>query len=424
MRHHPSVRTLFRYVQLFGPIVPLLASSVFGQSRPADFGNQRVKSHPFTLGAYFSGTYNNTQPGDPVLFANSGLNTVHDVLMPTADLHLLLQATESSPGLQQDVANAKATYPNLNGWLIYDEPNSEIFAGVGAAAAYLKQTFPEDLVYLNNGGATMAPADFKQHLDGVMTTIQPDVLAYDDYPFRILDSRLYPYFYGSMMIVRNKSQKYNVPYFGTMQSFEDLPLTYVLPTVTEYRVLAYSYLTAGFKGLWNYMYAPANVSTTLLDETGLVPPALYPVAAAVNAEIKNLGPTLTQLTSTDVRFIPGGANATPAGLQNWEGNVITNGDMESGGNSSTLPDSWFLENDGGTVGVSSDVPAGGGSQSLVMDNTSFDPVGLSVYQHPTLRDGGSYDFSMWYKGQVRIFTHGFHANYTQDIEGNMPLAHV
>ena len=108
MRRRRSVKTYFHCTLWVGLIVLLLASGTYAQSRPADFGNQWVRSHPFTLAGWYGTS------GDTELFAGSGQNTIVDYTnnMPTANLHLYA-AIYWDLNSDQGMANAKAANPNL-----------------------------------------------------------------------------------------------------------------------------------------------------------------------------------------------------------------------------------------------------------------------------------------------------------------------
>ena len=94
--------------------------------------------------------------------------------------------------------------------------------------------------------------------------------------------------------------------------------------------------------------------------------------------------------------------------QSANANFIPNGDMETGGTPTTLPDGWVMDPDGGDEGTSSDVPPGGGNRSAWLDNMSGVYYGSTLYLNiwDTLPHGATLDFSFWYKGAVRIVTAG------------------
>jgi len=398
MRRRPSVKTYLHGTLWVGLIVLLLASETFPQSRPADFGNQWVRSNPFTLAGWY-GT-----GGDTDLFAGSGQNTIVDYTnnMPTANLHLYA-AIYWDLNSDQGVANAKAANPNLTGWNVIDEPGAADFSAAAVAVDRLKRVLPENLAYVNIGGATGTGTSqsFSEHIDDAFTAIQPDVLLFTgQYPFRNTGSRFYPYHFESMMTMREKAQFYDVPYFVHLQAFEAASFGYILPTATEYRVEAYSYLTAGFKGFVNWVYEAGAAGTEkgLVSSAG-VPSALYPTAAAVNAEIKNLGPVLTQLDSTAVNFVRGGPTEV----------IDFADDFESG-----IGD--WLESVNATLSIeSTNVKDGLQSMRIVNDGAS------NLDGHAQSEPGGEIYFGINSPGAKYTWSFDYYTNSVNDIYANMTI---
>ena len=285
------------------------ASAAWAQARPADFGKQWVRSHPLTLGGWYTG--DSIHMGDPTLFANAGLNMATDTYMQSQPMHYYMGMLDIA-GNEPAINFIKSRYPNRTGWIVWDEPGEQMFEGIGRVVSYLKQNDPDRLAYINVG-ATVTDPGYDSYLTNMMETVQPDVLCYDNYPFRRDGSRMYSDFYATLMLVRNKAQTYNVPLFATMQSFDwDV---YYLPTVTEMRTELFSYLTAGVQGLIYYQYEANHVPLALVSQTGVTSP-LYPKVAAANPEALRLGKSLRFLRSTDVKFVPSSTNK-PVGLANW-----------------------------------------------------------------------------------------------------------
>jgi len=302
--------------------------STFGQSRPADFGNQWVKTHAFTLGGWNGSRDKFNYPQ----FQGAGLNTPTDGL-PALPTHVFFAATDIGPtgyagGDTGQALNEHITeYPNRAAWIAYDEPSRYQMDGVGRVVSQLKQVEANKLIYTNAFPSTSSdqlwgfdnPAPnpgytYSQYLDDMMAVVQPDVLMYDYYPFYGDGSAFYNGYLDNMMTVRAKAQQYNVPYFGHVQA-NNIGGSHYLPTATELRAQLFSQLTAGYKGIFYWTYEAIHEPEALINENGL-PSALYPIAAAANAEIARLGPTLVHLESTDVRYIAGSVS-TPFGLQSW-----------------------------------------------------------------------------------------------------------
>ena len=393
------VKTYLGCTQWIGLVVLLFTSGAFGQSRPADFGNQWVRSNPFTLAGWYGTS------GDTDLFAGSGQNTIIDYTnnMPTANLHLYA-AIYWDLNSDQGVANTKAANSNLTGWNVYDEPLAAHFSDAAVKVDRLKRVLPENLAYVNIGGAagTGTSQSFAEHIDDAFTAIQPDVLMFTgQYPFRDTGSRFYPYHFESMMTMRERAQFYDVPYFVHLQAFEVAGYGYILPTATEYRVEAYSYLTAGCKGFVNWVYETGAAGTEKgLVNPGGVPSPLYPTAAAVNAEIKNLGPVLTQLESTAVNFVgSGGPTSVIDFADDFESGI---GDWLSSGN--------------GTLSIeTANVKDGLQSMRIVNDGAS------NLDGHAQSEPGGETFFGINSPGTEYAWSFDYWTNSGNDIYANLTI---
>lgn len=67
------------------------------------------------------------------------------------------------------------------------------------------------------GGNTNLSYAYSQYLDDILGIMRPDILSYDYYPF-IENSRGAQGSFNDLMVVRQKAQAANVPYWGCVQA--------------------------------------------------------------------------------------------------------------------------------------------------------------------------------------------------------------
>lgn len=310
-------------------------------SGQADFGRQWLREHPLTL----MGEMINTTPGgfavtpfDTNKYLGLNMNTVFsfqstDTVAASAKAGIPWQmATNVALGAQltqQDKYNINnlISRGHATGWYLPDEPSTQ--SQLQAAADYARwmnanhpdlpltiNVFQNDLSFLNN----------------VVTTVKPDVLMFDNYPFSSNGSTDTNTWFSTLMNVRQVSQANRISYGGWLQSFHAAGWNVRTPSESDTRFNAYTMLTAGYTELSYYIYdngPTTGVTSTFFDSNGN-PTAIYTYTAAANKEYETVGKTLRFLTSTDVRFVPGlhtvsgsttAANSVPTGLSNWTVNA-------------------------------------------------------------------------------------------------------
>jgi len=308
-------------------------------ARPADFGKQWVRTHPFTLlglnqwaknldlteykAAGFTELMAWEEPALQGAKAQAGGLPFHAHVRPADQ-----GATAAFKSLAQATVAAGPT--TVHGWLLHDEPGRLQMPGIGQAAAWLKTIYPALLVYGNAFPSYASPTQlygdssrpgysFSQYLDDFITFIDPDLLMWDFYPFTA-DGKTSDTFFSDLMLVRSKALAKKIPYWAWVQSWANANMR--LPSESDLRMQVFSFLTAGYTGLAYFTYDHFE-SGGLLDAAGN-PTALYGTVAALNLEVSRLGAHLRSLTSTGVRFVPGKfqlivvlPNTPPAGLTSW-----------------------------------------------------------------------------------------------------------
>lgn len=305
------------------------------------FGKQWIRSHPLSISA------SNASPGQWV--NSGGLQTYLDANMTAvwapgydpsfsvsesasagAPLHVYLPAHIP---LQSVISmyNQVKSMANPTAWMIGDEPSQTHFQQYRAVADYLLQNDPAALRYVNvlssDADSTLLWGDntnpsytHAQYLNDIITTVQPDVLMYDVYPFWNGGITLESQLFSDLMQVRSVALSHGIPYWAWIQGFADDARR--LPSESDLRMQLFSHLAAGYTGFsyWSYSIYSDYQTSGLLDGNSQ-PSSAYYSAADANAEAQNLGRALRYLISTDVRFIPGQTGGTwnipQGGLTNW-----------------------------------------------------------------------------------------------------------
>jgi len=133
---------------------------------------------------------------------------------------------------------------------------------------------------------------------------QPDVLAFDHYPF-LVDGSIKSDYYSNLEIIRRQGLKAGVDFWSYIQS---VGITGYMkqPTEAEMRYQIYTNLAYGAKGIIYFTYRTPGIEAS--GEPffgGLILPdgtknATYGYAKNLNAEVGKLGPVLASLTSEEV----------------------------------------------------------------------------------------------------------------------------
>jgi hypothetical protein len=313
----------------------LFSAPIVAQSRPADFGQRWVRSHPLTLMGL--------QQWSHTLDVNQHLDTnMTSMLVWWADGNGKPIASASSAaglpwhslivdgeGHEPDRINDYASVGNAAGWMIGDELARSQFPFFGDIISWLKQNRPNELAYTNayptyaaasvlyGGSPPPGGYSYSQYLEDMVQDMKPDVLMYDHYPYVEFSMR-HDYF-QNMMLVRQKALEHNLPYWGFMQS--SAHGAYRLPSESDARMQMFSHLTAGYTGMAYFTFDAFGYASILNFDGSPTP--LYPIVADLNEEAATLGKALRFLTSEDVKFIAGFPNAgrvpnpTPLGLTRW-----------------------------------------------------------------------------------------------------------
>ena len=379
----PRFTTLFALV----PGVAMTAPAEAGD-RPADFGKRWVRSHPFTIMAL-------TQRPAAVQddrYVQVGCNTMlawkrWEGLAPAAQRMGIPYHCHLSKGLlggelmrarrheyeEMDPAEKAAameasrpdpmgdelrtridqlvdSYPGAEGFIVWDEPKRPSMKTAGKVVSWLKERFPETLVYSNAypygaqtgkyfGGRWEGPGtyqeptipyDYAQYLRDLVQIIGSDLVMVDVYPYKlppegIEAEYLHKTYFKCLADTRRVGLELDVPYWIFVQAYGKERYRR-MPSESDLRMQLFASLTLGFTGISYFTYDHVFDGALLRGEDTHETTDLYRHAARASVEVANLGRTLRFLTSTDVRFVAGHStadsrtdfNLTPHGLAAYD----------------------------------------------------------------------------------------------------------
>jgi len=336
-------------------------------SRSVNFGNEWVWNNPFTLqglvlrdNSLIDQRYKNANFTNVLAWENNV--GIIDKAWERQGLpwhwHTSVRPLDSS--LIADLNNYIQNRPGGGAILVWDEPQRPEFKDVREVSDWIKENYPEFLVYGNlstfltpgsnygqeygtdpvpGGGYEDPPVpyDYATFVDDYLYVVQPDILQFDIYPFsddpgQPTDQYIHERYYQGLGTIRAAGLKANVPYFVVAQSF-DGGGTY-LPSESETRIQVFAALAHGYEGITYFTFDHFGnfgdgdggmLQFINASESTYTSNAVYGYVRDTNAEVARLGETLKMLTSTQVRFLPGKhlegqsevANMLPLGITQW-----------------------------------------------------------------------------------------------------------
>lgn len=171
---------------------------------------------------------------------------------------------------------------------------------------------PEALIYLN--------FDLQDYAEELITyygeNMDADIISYDKYS---QDSDAY----AALETFRNAGLKYDKPYWRYIKSFYFDDGSHSSLEESDLRWDAFSGLVYGYTGhtwfTYNTGYHHQIDPALFTSEEDFYAPTteLWSITAQINKEMQNLGRAITQLTSTDVRYIPKFKLLQPEKTSNW-----------------------------------------------------------------------------------------------------------
>lgn len=234
-----------------------------------------------------------------------GANTRDKVLQQIAlcekhDLKALVARCDWAP---EELPDSTAVW----GYMLKDEPGAAEFPALADEVATLRGVRPGKLAYINLFPST-CPAErlearhYRDYVTRFMAEVKPEVLCFDHYPtMKPGEDGRARYLY-SLEVVRAAALEHDVPFWNF---FNTMPFGHHSdPTEGQLRWQVYTSIAYGAKGVLYFCYYtpagdefPKGGAIIARDDQ---PTRHYDQASRINAALKNLGPTLMQLTSTRV----------------------------------------------------------------------------------------------------------------------------
>jgi len=307
------------YVVLGVSLLLLSIQAKAGELRRIDdFGRNWIMCHPFTLMAL---SIRGTEVADSK-YVDAGFNTMlawkaNPGLFENAVKYGLPwhQHTRKNPltdALKERISKHIGLFDGGQGVLIWDEPARRDIPEVAQVIDWVKQTYPEQLVYSNADPGNPEQTDDRPYsYDNYLRDLVDagvDVLMIDIYPFRP-DGVFQQNYWERIGAVRRVARAANIPYWAFIQAFEARN-NWRKPSESDLRMQVFSSLAYGFTGIAYFMFDHAYDGALLYsedEESGLggVPTPLYYDVKRLNTELSNIGPCLRYLTSTGVWIVPG-----------------------------------------------------------------------------------------------------------------------
>ena len=209
-----------------------------------------------------------------------------------------------------------ANVPGRIGYQVGDEPRSmtdliEMEGGINA----IRAVDPDALIFVNFSFQPDGIGDFLSYYNANM---DGDIVSFDRYSRS--NSNL-----ESLALFRDAALAGGKPYWAYLRSFRGEGDSH--STATDMRSNVYSHVLFGYTGYSWFVYqidAPTpngDIAEPLLFATvnsfEATKTNAYADAAELNRELANVGRVITQLTSTDVRYLPFNALAQPDGTTDW-----------------------------------------------------------------------------------------------------------
>ena len=177
----------------------------------------------------------------------------------------------------------------------------------------VREVDPDALIYVNFNNHRELEAlleYYGAHVDG-------DLVSFDRYNRGWGE-------YETMELVRRAALDQGKPYWRFLEAFYDRDDPEAALTESDLRWSAFAGLLYGFTGHTWFVYSCGfnhDIRPALYAQAadfGAAPTELWQLVAQINVELQHLGRALTQLTSTDVRYLPAIALALPTNTTRWE----------------------------------------------------------------------------------------------------------
>lgn len=298
-----------------GPV--FLLSALLWQTYPAQGqGSQRFVQDRFAIGFWWPPPADSLQdlPKRYQEIADANFTTVVGILGTSAELKLceqfdlraILLALAERP--LDKLPRSEACW----GYLLADEPTASAFPQLAKRAEEIRKQYPGRFGYVNlfpnyASAVQLGTPTYDNYVAKFIKTVKPEVLSMDHYPLMRPDSDSREAYCDNLETMRKHSLLVGIPFWNY---FYAMPFNDRLdPTEAQIRWQINASLAYGAKGIMYFCYWTPGIGAkgagefpkggAIITAEGLKT-RHYEEARRINAEVKNLGPTLMRLTSTGV----------------------------------------------------------------------------------------------------------------------------
>lgn len=222
--------------------------------------------------------------------------------------------------------------PAVWGYMVRDEPSARDYPALRETVDALREARPGKLAYINlfptyANEAQLGTPTYDEHVRRFVEEVGIDVLSMDHYPMMTPGADGRAGYCGNLEVMRRYSLERGIPFWNFFNTMPFGP--HDDPTEAQLRWQIYTSVAYGAKGVMYFCYwTPRGgefprggaIITAEGRET-----RHYEQAKRINRGLKNLGPTLMQLTSTGVYRVEPGSDPT-ARLAGTPVTGLTNGD--------------------------------------------------------------------------------------------------
>ncbi len=203
------------------------------------------------------------------------------------------------------------TGPACWGYALRDEPGADDFPALRAQVDAVRQARPGMLAYINifpnyASEKQLGTPTYDEYVSRFLKEVDVDVLSMDHYPvFKPDQADGRDNYCANLAVMRKQSLEARVPFWNFFNTMPYGPQTD--PTEDQLRWQIYTSLTYGARGVLYFCYC-TPVSYEFPKGGAIIArdghrTRHWEQARQLNAGIKNLGPVLMRLTSTDVRRV-------------------------------------------------------------------------------------------------------------------------
>lgn len=212
----------------------------------------------------------------------------------------------NAPGVAAAIRRVRS-HPALWGYFVGDEMLASQLPDIVALAAFAREHDPTRPAFITllPSDAWVGPAldtgDYAGYLERFIAAARPALLNFAHFPFREKGDG--EFYFENLELVRRAALAHGLPLYPTLQAAAWPGMR--APGEGEMRWLAYTSLAYGAKGVvwFRYWGAPAGSRQGIVEPDGLATER-YRHVAALNAELRVLGPAMLRLRSRAVYHTP------------------------------------------------------------------------------------------------------------------------